>query len=62
MHIGKGSSASTTVEQVLQMKSLQFLKLFLKPEHCLCTHYLKFKHTIVFAPTPFLAPDCNSQM
>ena len=53
IHIGKASSAPATVEQVLQMKSLSFLKLYLIPEQSLCTHFLQLKQRIEFAPTPF---------
>ena len=52
MHLGKGSSASTIVEQVLQMKYLQFLNLSLTPEHSLCTYFLQLKQRIEPAPTP----------
>ena len=43
MHVGKGSSASATVEQVLQMESLQFLKLSWIPEYRLWTHFLQLE-------------------
>ena len=56
IHIRKGSSAFATVNQVLEMKSLQFLKLFLIPEHRLCIHFLQLKRTIEFVPTPFQHP------
>ena len=37
MNVGKWSSASATVEQLLHMKSWEFLKLSRIPEHLLCT-------------------------
>ena len=37
MQVGKGSTAPVVVEQVLQMKSLQFPKLVLMPEQWICT-------------------------
>ena len=52
IHIGKASSAPAPVEQVLQMKSLSFLKLYLIPEQRLCTHFLQRKQRIEFALTP----------
>ena len=36
------------------MKSSQFLKLVLMPEHCLCTQFRQLKERIEFAPTPFI--------
>ena len=42
------------VEQALQMKSSQFLKLVLMPEHRLCTQFRQLKLRIEFAPTPFI--------
>ena len=37
MQAGKGSTAPVVVEQVLRIKSLQFVEFILMQEHCLCT-------------------------
>ena len=52
--------AAVVVEQVLQMKSSQFLKLALMPEHCLCTQFRQIRQFIEFAPMPFLHTHGNS--
>ena len=43
MQVGKGSTAPVVIEQVLQMKSSQFLKLVLMPEHRLCKQFRQRK-------------------
>ena len=54
MQVGKGSTAPVVIEQVLQMKSSQFLKLVLMPEHRLCKQFRQRKQKIEFPPTPFI--------
>ena len=54
MEVGEGFVSPVIVEQVLQMKSPQLLKLPLMPEHRLCTHFLQPRQRIEFAPTPFI--------
>ena len=54
MQVGKGLTVSVVVDQVLQMKSSQFLKLVLIPEHCLCTKSWQLRQKIEFAPRPFM--------
>ena len=53
MQVGKGSTAPV-IEQVLQMKSSQFLKLVLMPEHHLCTQFWQLRLRIEFSPTSFI--------
>ena len=52
MQVGEGSTAPVVVEQVLQMKSLQFPKLVLMPEQWMCTQLWQLRQMIEFAPTP----------
>ena len=54
MQVGKGSTAPVVAEQVLQIKSLQFLKLVLMPQHRLCIQYGQLRQRIEFAPTSFI--------
>ena len=54
MQVRKGSTAPVVVEQVLKMKSSQFLKLVFMPEHHFCTQFRQRRHRIEFTPTPFI--------
>ena len=54
MQVGKGLMALVVVEQVLLMKSSQFLQLVLMPEHCLRTQFQQLKQRTEFTPTPFI--------
>ena len=54
MQVGKGLTAPVVVEQILQMKSSQFLNLVLMPEHRVCTQFLQFRQRIEFTPVPFI--------
>ena len=54
MQVGKGLTAPVVVELVLQMKSSQFLKLVLMPEHCFCTQFWQLRQWIKFASMPFI--------
>ena len=52
MQVGKQLTAPVVVKHVLKMKSSQFLKLVLMPEHHLCAQFCKQR--IEFTPTPFI--------
>ena len=54
LQVRNGSTAPVVVEQVLQMKSSQFLRLALMPEHQLCIQFRQIRQRIKFAPTPFI--------
>ena len=54
MQVGKGWTAPVVVQQVLQIKSSQFLALVLMPEHRLCTQFRQLKQKIEFASTPLI--------
>ena len=54
MQVGKRSTAPAVVEQVLQIKSSQLLKLVLMPEHCLCTQFRQLRQRIEFSPRHFI--------